>query len=312
MTKKRQEAVQTERTLVEQTAIEQPTAKANVKYKDTIFRMLFSEPEHLLSLYNAVTGKDYRDPEALDIVTLENAVYMGMKNDLAFVLEMGLYLYEHQSTYNPNIPLRDLFYIASEYQALADGKSLYSSGIQKIPTPKFLVFYNGLDHKVPDRMELRLSDAYENPVDEPDLELKVTMLNINAGHNEELMNSCHVLQDYARYVARVRKYVAEIPLDEAVERAVTECIREGILAEFLKKNRAEVVKVSIFEYDKEKEEKKLRKAEYEYGREQGRTEGETRLLALISKMSAGEDADKITQLTDPEVLEAMMEKYGIE
>ena len=320
MTKKRQEAVQTERTLVEQTAIEQPTAKANVKYKDTIFRMLFSEPEHLLSLYNAVTGKDYWDPEALDIVTLENAVYMGMKNDLAFVLEMGLYLYEHQSTYNPNIPLRDLFYIASEYQALADGKSLYSSGIQKIPTPKFLVFYNGLDHKVPDRMELRLSDAYENPVDEPDLELKVTMLNINAGHNEELMNSCHVLQDYARYVARVRKYVAEILLDEAVERAVTECIREGILAEFLKKNRAEVVKVSIFEYDKEKEEKKLRKAEYEYGREQGREEGRiegersgrTHLLTLISQMSAGEDADKVTQLTDPEVLEAMMKKYGIE
>jgi len=311
MTKKRQEAVQTERTLVEQTAIEQP--KANVKYKDTIFRMLFSEPEYLLSLYNAVTGKDYRDPDALNVVTLENAVYMGMKNDLAFVLEMGMYLYEHQSTYNPNIPLRDLFYIASEYQALADGKSLYSSGIQKIPTPKFLVFYNGLDHKVPDRMELRLSD-------EPDLELKVTMLNINAGHNEELMNSCHVLQEYARYVARVRKYVAEMPLDEAVERAVTECIREGILAEFLKKNRAEVVKVSIFEYDKEKEEKKLRKAEYEYGREQGREEGRiegersgrTHLLTLISQMSAGEDADKVTQLTDPEVLEAMMKKYGIE
>ena len=293
MTKKRQEAVQTERTLVEQTAIEQP--KANVKYKDTIFRMLFSEPEHLLSLYNAVTGKDYRDPDALNVVTLENAVYMGMKNDLAFVLEMGMYLYEHQSTYNPNIPLRDLFY-------------------------KFLVFYNGLDHKVPDRMELRLSDAYENPVDEPDLELKVTMLNINAGHNEELMNSCHVLQEYARYVARVRKYVAEMPLDEAVERAVTECIREGILAEFLKKNHAEVVKVSIFEYDKEKEEKKLRKAEYEYGREQGREEGRiegersgrTHLLTLISQMSAGEDADKVTQLTDPEVLEAMMKKYGIE
>ena len=173
-------------------------------------------------------------------------------------------------------------------------------------------------------MELRLSDAYENPVDEPDLELKVTMLNINAGHNEELMNSCHVLQEYARYVARVRKYVAEMPLDEAVERAVTECIREGILAEFLKKNRAEVVKVSIFEYDKEKEEKKLRKAEYEYGREQGREEGReegriegersgrTHLLTLISQMSAGEDADKVTQLTNPAVLEAMMKKYGIE
>ena len=137
---------------------------------------------------------------------------------------------------------------------------------------------------------------------------------------KELMNSCRVLWEYAQYVARVRKYVAEMPLEEAVERAITECIREGILAEFLEKNRAEVVKVSIFEYDKEKEEKKLRKAEYEYGREQGREEGriegehsgKTQLLTLISQMSAGEDADKITQLTDPEVLEAMMKKYGIE
>ena len=113
-------------------------------------------------------------------------------------------------------------------------------------------------------------------------------------------------------------------MDAAVERAVTECTREGILAESLKKNRAEVVKVSIFGYDKEKEEKKLRKAEYEYGREQGREEGReegriegersgrTHLLTLISQMSAGEDADKVTQLTDPEVLEAMMKKYGIE
>lgn len=324
MTKKRRVTVQTtDQMLLDQTVVEQPTVEqptANVKYKDTIFRMLFSEPKHLLSLYNAVSGKNYQDPAALNIVTLENAVYMGMKNDLAFVLEMGLYLYEHQSTYNPNIPLRDLFYIASEYQALVDGKSLYSSGIQKIPTPKFIVFYNGLDRKVPDRMELRLSDAYENPTEEPDLELKVTMLNINDGHNKELMNSCRVLQDYAKYVARVRKYVAEMPLDEAVEHAITECISEGILEEFLRKNRAEVVKVSIFEYDKEKEEKKLRKAEFEYGREQGREEGReegreqerNQLLTLISQMSAGEDADKITQLNDPAILEAMMNKYGIE
>ena len=190
---------------------------ANRKYKDTIFRWIFSQIENLLSLYNAVTGKHYQNPEELEIVTLENVIYMGMKNDLAFVLEMGLYLYEHQSTYNPNIPLRDLFYIASEYQKLVNEKSLYSSGIQKIPTPNFLVFYNGTDRDVPDRTELRLSDAFENPMQDPALELKVTMLNINAGHNEELMNSCHVLQEYARYVARVRKYVAEMPLDEAVE-----------------------------------------------------------------------------------------------
>ena len=92
---------------------------ANRNYKDTIFRWLFSDKNNLLSLYNAIAGAHYQNPEALNIVTLENAVYMGMKNDLAFVLETGLYLYEHQSTYNPNIPLRDLFYIASEYQSSA-------------------------------------------------------------------------------------------------------------------------------------------------------------------------------------------------
>lgn len=287
---------------------------ANRKYKDTIFRWIFSQIENLLSLYNAVTGKNYQNPEELEIVTLENAIYMGMKNDLAFVLEMGLYLYEHQSTYNPNIPLRDLFYIASEYQKLVDEKSLYSSGIQKIPTPNFLVFYNGIDRDVPDRTELRLSDAFENPMQDPALELKVTMLNINAGHNEELMENCHVLWEYAEYVARVRKYAAEMPLNEAVELAITECINEGILTEFLQHNRAEVYKVSIFEYDKEKEEKKLRKAERECGREEGRKEGRMEerksLLALIAKMSAGGDADKIIRLEDPEVMNAMQKKYG--
>lgn len=289
---------------------------ANRKYKDTIFRWLFSDKKNLLSLYNAVSGKNYQDPELLKVVTLENAVYMGIKNDIAFVLETGLYLYEHQSTYNPNLPLRDLFYIASEYQTLVDKKSLYSSAIQKIPTPSFLVFYNGEDKEVPERQELRLSDAYENPTREPELELKVTVLNINAGHNQKLMEDCHVLWEYAQYVARVRKYAAELPLNEAVERAISECIREGILAEFLEQNRAEVYQVSIFEYDKEEEEKKLRRAEYEYGKEEGRKEGrkqgEICLLRLISQMNAGGDAEKIPQLDNPEILEAMKQKYGIQ
>ena len=272
---------------------------ANRKYKDTIFRWIFSQIENLLSLYNAVTGKHYQNPEELEIVTLENAIYMGMKNDLAFVLEMGLYLYEHQSTYNPNIPLRDLFYIASEYQKLVDEKSLYSSGIQKIPTTA--VLYD------PERPGL---SHYKTPGNSAS-ELKVTMLNINAGHNEELMNNCHVLWEYAEYVARVRKYAAEMPLNEAVELAITECINEGILTEFLQHNRAEVYKVSIFEYDKEKEEKKLRKAERECGREEGRMEERKSLLALIAKMSAGGDADKIIRLEDPEVMNAMQKKYEI-
>ena len=166
--------------------------RANRKYKDTVFRILFSDKEHLLSLYNAVSGKTCTDPEQLQIVTLENAVYMGMKNDLAFIIDTNLFLYEHQSTYSANMPLRDLFYIiASEYQKLVDKKSLYSSKLQKIPAPKFLVFYNGTEEMEDSRTEY-LSAAFENLTGEPDLELKVLTLNINIGHNQELLEQCTV------------------------------------------------------------------------------------------------------------------------
>ena len=96
---------------------------ANRNYKDTVFRKLFSDRRNLLSLYNAINGTAYTDETKLEIVTLENAIYMGMKNDLAFIIDTNLFLYEHQSTYNPNMPLRDLFYISGEYQKLVDRKS---------------------------------------------------------------------------------------------------------------------------------------------------------------------------------------------
>lgn len=264
---------------VKKKQITEKNLKANRNYKDTVFRMLFSDRKNLLSLYNAVNGTSYKNPEELEIVTLENAINMGMKNDLAFIIATNLFLYEHQSTYNPNMPLRDLFYISSEYQKLVDHKSLYSSVLQKIPAPNFIVFYNGTEKKE-DRWENALSDAYETPDKEPRLELKVLTLNMNEGHNKELMEQCQTLREYAKYVALVRKYKKEMKLDAAVKCAVDECIQSGILAEFLKKNRAEVIAVSIFEYDKEEEEKKLRKAEYEAGYDDGKklgiTEGEIR------------------------------------
>ena len=264
---------------VKKKQITEKNLKANRNYKDTVFRMIFSDRKNLLSLYNAVNGTSYKNPEELEIVTLENAIYMGMKNDLAFIIATNLFLYEHQSTYNPNMPLRDLFYISSEYQKLVDHKSLYSSVLQKIPAPNFIVFYNGTEKKE-DRWENALSDAYETPDKEPRLVLKVLTLNMNEGHNKELMEQCQTLREYAKYVALVRKYKKEMKLDAAVKCAVDECIQSGILAEFLKKNRAEVIAVSIFEYDKEEEEKKLRKAEYEAGYDDGKklgiTEGEIR------------------------------------
>ena len=228
--------------------MEEKKPKARREYKDTVFRMLFSDEKNLLSLYNAVTGRSYEDAKELEIVTLDNAVYMGMKNDLAFLLDLHISLYEHQSTKNPNMPLRDLFYISLEYQKYVSDKSLYSSALLKIPAPVFIVFYNGAED-MEERTELRLSQAYEHFEGEPNLELKVMVLNINAGHNAELMEQCRMLKEYAQYVARVRGYTASMKLEEAVRRTIKECIAEGILADFLRKN--------------------LRKAEYEAGLQQG-------------------------------------------
>ena len=260
---------------------------ANKKYKDTVFRMLFSDRKNLLSLYNAINGTGYEDPEELEIVTLESAIYMGMKNDLAFIIDTNLFLYEHQSTYNANMPLRDLFYIAGEYQKLVDHKSLYSSALQKIPAPNFIVFYNGTEKKK-ERWENLLSEAYENQTGDPNLELRVVTLNINEGHNRELMEQCQILREYAYYVAKVRNYTKEMELDAAVERAVNECIHEGILVEFLRMNRAEVIAMSIFEYDKEEEEKKLRKAEFEAGVAEGEIKAKKEATIEMAKTGMSE------------------------
>ena len=247
----------------------------NREYKSTVFAQLFKDKKKLLSLYNALNNSNYTDDDDLEIVTLENAIYMSMKNDLAFLLDCKLHLYEHQSTPNPNMPLRDLFYVSKEYEKLINKKSLYSKNIIKIPAPRFIVFYNGMESQ-PERMELKLSDLYQIAEPEPMLELKVIMLNINDGNNEALKKSCKVLKEYMQYVNRVRKYVYEyeMKLEDAVERAVTECIRENILKDFLIENRAEVIAMSIFEFDEEREMKLIREEEYQSGLEDGIKKGE--------------------------------------
>ena len=277
---------------------------ANRKYKDTVFRMLFTDRKNLLSLYNAVNGSSYEDSDALEIVTLENAIYMGMKNDLAFIVDTGLFLYEHQSTYNPNMPLRDLFYIAGEYQKLVDHSSLYASSLQKIPAPSFLVFYNGTERKE-DSWVSYLSEAYENLSGEPNLELKVITLNINEGHNSQLMEQCQILWEYAQYVAKVREYAGRTKLDEAVEQAVNDCIQNGILAEFLRKNKSEVIAMSIFEYNKEEEERKLRKAEYEAGIKEGELQKARKTALVLNKM--GFSVEKIAVIL--QISENVVQKW---
>lgn len=257
---------------VPETVFSQKLPKARRDYKDTLFRMLFHDRESLLTLYNAVNRTDFQDPSRLEIVTLENAIYMNMKNDLACIINLELNIYEHQSTWNPNMPLRALFYAAKEYEKLIAERSLYASSVIMLPTPRFIVFYNGREWGE-ERKVLRLSDAFQKKEAAPELELCVTVLNINLGFNGELMETCHLLKEYALYVARVRKYAGYMELTEAVNLAVEECIKEGILGNFLRKYRAEAMSVSIFEYNEERERELLKRAEFENGKAAGLKEG---------------------------------------
>lgn len=238
-------------------------------YKDRLYKMIFNDKSELLKLYNAINGTHYDDPAMLTITTLDNAIYMTMENDLSFIIDMRLALYEQQSTVNPNLPLRFLMYITDIYSAYTKDMNIYGSKKVQIPLPSFVIFYNGVKSQ-PDRTEFLLSELFHPTTDQPALELKAVILNINKGHNQELMNACHTLRDYSEYVARIRTYSAEMPLTDAVEKAITECIHENILRDFLLKNRAEAKAMSIYEYDEEKTLRMFREEGYEDGERNGK------------------------------------------
>ena len=238
-------------------------------YKDRLYKMIFNDKSELLKLYNAINGTHYDDPAMLTITTLDNAIYMTMENDLSFIIDMRLALYEQQSTVNPNLPLRILMYITDIYSAYTKDMNIYGSKKVQIPLPSFVIFYNGVKSQ-PDRTEFLLSELFHPTTDQPALELKAVMLNINKWHNQELMNACHTLRDYSEYVARIRTYSADMPLTDAVEKAITECIHENILRDFLLENRVEAKAMSIYEYDEEKTLRMFREEGYEDGERNGK------------------------------------------
>lgn len=302
-------------TKTDETSLNKAAVQRN--YKDTVFRMLFREKENLLSLYNALNGTTYEKTDDLEITTLENAVYMNYKNDISFVFDFELLLYEHQSTCNPNMPLRDLLYVTRVLQNRIRDANLYSRSLVRIPPPRFIVFYNGTEFQ-PEQQILQLSDSFEKKQEHPALELTVVVYNINLGHNQELLEACRLLKEYAQYVAQVRVYTKEMDFPEAVEQAVTYCIRNGILADFLAKNRAEVIAVSIFEYDEEKHMKSEREEWREIGREEGLTIGRkegvktgvNNLSHLLKSMQDNGETEKLQRaLSDNTYLEQLYQEY---
>ena len=221
------------------------------KFKDNVFCMLYRDKKNLLELYNALNNSAYTNVDDLQVTTLNGGSYMKYKNDASFLLCMSLYMFEQQSSKNPNMPLRFLHYVSDVFRELFSNSMLHRRSMIKIPVPHFVTFYNGLEKWIEDEDEIRLSHMYEIPTDNPELELKVRVININ--EDVHILNKCKTLRDYMTFVNKVR-FKMGVEGDNvriAVTEAMNECIDEDILVDFFEQHREEVVEVSIYDYDEE-------------------------------------------------------------
>ena len=290
----------------------------NRKYKDRLFRFIFSDKGNLLQLYNAINDSHYNNPDDLVITTIDDVVYMGMKNDLSFIIDDVMSLYEHQSTYSPNLPLRGLFYFSAMYRNYIEPmkQKLYTDSPLRIPFPVYLVFYNG-SMEEPERKEILLSDLFiQNGKGlQPALECTALLLNINVGHNQELMEKCRILKEYAQFIHTIRSKISVgLPFQEAVETAVEDCISQNILSEILRKNKAEVIDMILTEYDENEFREFLKEDSWKKGHEAGIQTGIREIIRTISELQLPKEQllEKLTNSFSLSVEEAeeYIEKYS--
>lgn len=281
-------------------------------HKDNVFCLLYRDKKNLLSLYNAMNGTAYEKEEELEVVTLEEAICMKVRNDAAFVVDSRLNLYEQQASVNPNMPLRDLYYVVEELKKIAPPGRLHRRAKVRIPAPKFVVFYNGRA-KQPERQVYRLSGLFFGEEKEPELELKVTVININPGYSGELLEKCESLRGYTVFVNKARdKKICGVKPGEAVREAVDECISEGVLADFFRENREEIVEMGVYEFNQEVYDEVLREdgeaigleKGIEIGRSQGVEIGKSRGIEIGRREDIRNLMDTL-HLTAEEAMEAL-------
>ena len=268
-------------------------SNGNREYKSDVISMMLQIPEYALDVYNAMNDSVYTDPDMIQIMRLENGISLSVRNDASFFISNYLNLYEHQSTYSPNAPLRFLIYLTNLLKKTIRKRDLYGRKRVQIATPHFAVFYNGTE-KRPEKEVLKLSDAFINRTDTPEIELTVTVYNINPDNNTQLLEKSEVLRGYMIFVNRVRenlehqKKIAqnapeyEEELEVAINEAIDYCVKHHIMEEFFRENRNEVTKSMVLDYTWERREELIRAEEYEDGKRegyaagisQGRAEGE--------------------------------------
>ena len=237
-------------------------SQLNREYKSTIFAMLFSDKEKLKSLCEAVSGEKIDSADDIIINTLsdedgvQSGIFTRLKNDVSFIFHDTQHLYEHQSTWAENMPIRMLLYYAELIRLEHPLKSLYGSRSVELESPHFVVFYNGTDHSGDcDEMTLSLSGHFVRKEENPAIELRVKVYNINKGHNHELMEACETMRQYSEFVAMSRKALKGLQTKDqkadAMDSVIDRCLKLGILTEFLKENRRVIIMRSILEFDEE-------------------------------------------------------------
>lgn len=261
----------------------------NREHKSTLFCYIFGAEEnrhYLLSLYNAVNDTSYTNIEDIEINTIEDIIYIRMKNDVSFILDTDMNLYEHQSTYNPNMPLRGLMYFSTLYSQFLSEKNrnIYGKSLVKIPTPRYIVFYNG-DDSYPDRMELKLSDAFERPDTSGSFEWTSTMLNINKGHNQDIMNKCQALFQYSDFIAKIKEFKKSLPVKDAVDKAVNYAIANNYLNGFFKKHKEGIMHSCLSEFNEEA----FRKGIHDEGYNDGLLDGARKSIKIMIKNNIPKD-----------------------
>ena len=245
-------------------------------YKDRLFIAIFGRDNEQskkwrLDLYNALNNTNYTDPNALELNTIENVIYITMHNDVSFLVDSQMNLYEQQSTYNPNMPLRGFMYFSQLYQKhlTKQKKNILSSTLIKIPTPKFIVFYNG-KNKMPDISKLYLSDAFIIKDDNHEFEWTTTVYNISSDSNLTLQKKCKPLYDYIQYTQRINNNLNKgLSKTQAIEEAVDWAEKKNFLEGFFKNQKAEVISMSLTEFDEEDTYRTWREDGIEIGKIEG-------------------------------------------
>ena len=285
--------------------------KENRECKNSVFVDLFYENESAaendIALYNALHDEPLPLGTTVEKIRVGNELYMNFKNDVSFGLGGKLLvLAEHQSTVNENMPLRSLLYIGRAFEQLVPVKDRYRRKKVPLPKPEIYVFYNGREKYVKEKI-LYLSDSYIIKDDEPMLELKVKVININPAQKHEVLEKCPVLRDYSIFIDTIRKY-QEQRVDNIYEKAIHECIDKGILADYLRFHGSEVVNMLMSEYNYEQDIEVQREEAFEEGES-----GQKRFAALAEKLiEAGRSEDVIKAAQDFELCEKLYQEYDIE